>query len=220
MNQQLVEMLKHFGQHTTEKTEETGGGLNERRFREFGAFDGKEAEWTEFALKFTARVKEADGKIHEAMKWAETHPGEITQKEIDETIGRVEGNRCAIAIYNRLIHHLKGPALTLHQTAADENGLEVWRLLAKRFSSKTPMRGIEIMRKIVLPGKIKGNEDIQTKIHQWENNVSALYRDHKEKVSDIMKIGIMINMMPEDLQEHVLQRTDHIREYKAVTEKM
>ena len=43
--------------------------------------------------------------------------------------------------------------------------------------------------------------------------------DYKEAVSDMMKIGILINMMPDDLQDHVLQHADRLREYKLVKAK-
>ena len=43
---QLVSVLRAFGPHTKEREEarHTGQGLNERRFRELGAFDGKDEE--------------------------------------------------------------------------------------------------------------------------------------------------------------------------------
>ena len=56
--------------------------------------------------------------------------------------GDEEGEQMAVALYNRLIHHLSGPALTIHQTVIGESGLEVWRRLAKRFDPMTPMRGL------------------------------------------------------------------------------
>merc|ERR1712015_169519 len=36
----------------------------------------------------------------------------------------------------------------------------------------------------------------------------------------MMKIGILIQMMPDDLQDHILQHADRLREYKLVKEKV
>ena len=59
-NQQLVNTLQHFDRHVRDQDGERKGGLNERRFRELGSFDGKDDEWKEFALRFRANAKEAD----------------------------------------------------------------------------------------------------------------------------------------------------------------
>ena len=209
-HEQLVALMSAFGQHMKERD---GGkeGLNERRFRELGTFDGNDDEWKEWALKFRATVKEADVKVYEAMKWAEERSDEILEEEIANTFGEDDGTRYATAVYNRLIHHLKGPPLTIHQSIVNENGLETWRVLTKRYNPMTPMRGLQLMLKTMIPGKIKKGDDVQAKINKWEGHVNALQRDYKETVSDMMKIGILINMMPDDLQDHVLQHADRLR---------
>ena len=219
---QLVSVLKAFGEHTRvrEEAKNSGQGLNERRFRELGTFDGKDEEWKEWALKFRAVVKEADASIYNAMKWAEEQPDEITDNDISDEYGEDDGVRFSTAVYNRLIHHLKGPPLMMHQAVSDENGLETWRVLSKRYNPMTPMRGIQLMLKTVMPGKIKKGDDVQAHINKWEGYVNALQRDYKETVSDMMKIGILIHMMPEDLQDHVLQHADRLKEYKLVKEKV
>ena len=106
MKEQLVETLKHFSQHTREQDDERKGGLNERRFRELGTFDGKDDEWKEFALKFRANAKEADSKIYLALKWAEEQTDEIFDSMIANEFGEDDGTKYATAMYNRLIHHL------------------------------------------------------------------------------------------------------------------
>jgi hypothetical protein len=104
-------------------------------------------------------------------------------------------------VYNRLIPYLSGGALAIHQSVPEECGHEVWRLLHKRFNPTTPMRGIQMMLRVMNPGRVPKGQDVQTFISKWEGQVNALERDCKEKVSDRMKIGILIRMMPDDLQD-------------------
>ena len=78
-------------------------------------------------------VKEINPKLHLLIKWAETEPDEITGNRIEELHGE-DGTIGTTMLCNRLIHHLKGPPLTIHQTVVGENGLEVWRRLVNRFS--------------------------------------------------------------------------------------
>ena len=101
-----------------------------------------------------------------------------------------------------------------------ENGFEVWRLLNRRFCPNTPMRGLQLMMRVMAPGKIGKGNDIQMAINRWEANVSALERDYSEKVSDRMKIGIIIKMVPDDLQDAILQHADRLKEYRLVKEKV
>ena len=130
--EQLVGVLKAFDKHTRERDDHKVDGLHERRFRELGMFDGKDEEWKEWALRFRAIVKELDVNIYDALKWAEEQPDDIDVDEIVDKFGEDDAVKYTTAIYNRLIHHLRGPPLMMHQAVADENGLETWRGLSKR----------------------------------------------------------------------------------------
>ena len=137
-------------------------------------------------------------KLHLLIKWAEVEPDEITGDRIGELHGE-DGTIGTTMLYNRLIHHLKGPPLTTHQTVVGENGPEVW--------------------KVMMPPKIGKQQDVHGMVNKWEGLVHLLERDYKENISDMMKIGIFIHMMAEELQDSILQHADKIKEYKLVKEK-
>ena len=195
------------------------GDLRDRLCREVGSFKGEEAEWQDWSLKFRAVVKEANLEIFDCLKWAEAENDPIDEELIEEEKGE-QAKKFSTTVYNRLVHHLHGPALVIHQMVKDENGFEVWRLLNKRFCPNTPMRGLQLMMRVMAPGKIVKGNDIQMYINRWEANVSALERDYNEKVSDRMKIGIIIKMVPDDLQDAILQHADRLKEYRLVKEKV
>ena len=194
-------------------------GLDERKFKEVGVFGGSEEQWKEFALKFKAVAKETNPLIFEALKWAEGEENELTETDLDIKFGD-QGTEVAVTVYNRLIHHLSGPALEMHQTVLEENGLEAWRTLSKRYDPMTSMRGLQLMMKVMLPPKIGKNQDVQGMINRWEGYIHTLKRDFKEDVSDMMKIGILIHMMPDQLQDTILQAADRKAEYKHIKEKV
>ena len=79
---------------------------------------GNEEEWKEFALKFRATEKEINPNFH-FIKWTEMEPDEITGDRIGELHGE-DGTIGTTMVCNRLIHHLKGPPLTIHQTGGRE----------------------------------------------------------------------------------------------------
>ena len=67
-------------------TKSGGGGavgLDERKFREIGNFEGSEENWKEFSLKFKCVIKENHTIIFEAMKWAEKQDSEIVKDDIE-----------------------------------------------------------------------------------------------------------------------------------------
>jgi hypothetical protein len=68
--------------------------------------------------------------------------------------------------------------------------------------------------------KIGKNQDVQGMINRWEGYIHTLKRDFKEDVSDMMKIGILIHMMPDQLQDTILQAADRKAEYKHIKEKV
>ena len=45
-------------------------------------------------------------------------------------------------------------------------------------------------------------------VNKWEGLVHVLERDYKENISDMMKIGILIHMMPKELQDSIFQDAD------------
>ena len=80
-----------------------------------GVSVGLEEEWKEFDFKFRATVKEVNPTLHALIKWAEIQAEEITGDKIGEMYGE-DGKIGTTVLYTRLIHHVKGPPLTIQQT--------------------------------------------------------------------------------------------------------
>ena len=76
-----------------------------------------------------------------------------------------------------MVHLLSGPALTLHQSVPEENGLEVWRLLKKRYDPKTTLRNLQLWLKIMNPAKVKKSQDFQAQVNRWEGWMNNLKKD-------------------------------------------
>ena len=122
-------------------------------------------------------------------------------------------------LYNRFVHLLSGPALTLHQTVVGENGLEVWRLWKMRHDPKTTLRNLQLWLKIMNPGKVKESQDFLAQVNRWEGWVNMLKRDYGQEVAETAKVGLLILMAPDELQGTVLEHADRLREYRQIKEK-
>ena len=54
----------------------------------------------------------------------------------------------------------------------------------------TPMRGVQIMPKVMIPPKISKNQDVHTQVNKWESFINILEQDYQE-VSGMMKVGLL-----------------------------
>ena len=145
-----------------------GLSLNERRFRDVGKFSGDEGTWSEWSLKFRATIKECDVALCQALELAGESEIEVTKAHV-ESISMDRPLEKPAMLYNRLIHLLGGPALMLHQSVVEENGLEAWRLLRKRKDPKTTLRNLQLWLNIMNPGKVKKPQDFLVQVNRWEN---------------------------------------------------
>jgi hypothetical protein len=141
----LQDVIEKVGKGTGDKKPMT---LDERRFREIGSFDGTEEKWKEWSSKFKGAVKEVSLQMFEGLKHAEGSAEELDPDDLDD-----QGTEIITAVYNRLMMLVTGSAFTIHLSVMHENGLEVWRRLTKRYNPKTPMRGLQLMRKSWSPGR-------------------------------------------------------------------
>ena len=73
------------------------------------------------------------------------------------------------------------------------------------------MRVNQLMLRVMSPGRIHNGQDVQTFMNKWEGKVNAMVRDFWEVVIDPRKIGILIRMMPDELQDVILQHADSVR---------
>ena len=195
--------------------------LDAKKFlpQDIGRFDGKDEHWRVWSTQFMAVIKETDPEIYQVMKGVETALDPIEDADLYLDDGAAEKTA---AIYNRLVRLLDGAAFTLHQSVANENGLEVWRLLSQRYNPLTPVRGMQLIMRAIEPGKIRKGEDVQARINAWEGLLDLYERDYKEHLPEGIKIGVLITMIPADLQDIILQHmgTERRREYREVKQQV
>ena len=203
--------------------------LPERSFRGMGKFDGKEDRWTEWHCKFLGLIAENSPTLVRAMRWAAMQDDEVTEEEtaqyLESELDAGEGvatniQKWSAALKNRLVQLLDGPAFVVQNAAGDGRGFETWRRIVKKYDPKTPTRGMQLMVRVMVPGKLKKGEDVGTAIARWEGRLCALERDYGERVSERMRIGILISMVPDDLQEMLLQQAEMFQEYKMARDKV
>ena len=96
------------------------------------------------------------------------------------------------------------------------NGCEAWRLLNKRYDPQTDARLTSLILAIV-GCKING-EDVQAGLVQWESQILALERDHKEELSPKIRTALLMNVLPPWMQNRILEHLDRLETHAEVME--
>ena len=67
--------------------------------------------------------------------------------------------------------------------------------------------------------KIKG-KDVQAGLAQWESQILALERDHKEELSPKIRRALLMNVLPTWMQNRIMEHLDRLKTYVEVREKV
>ncbi len=121
------------------------------------------------------------------------------------------------SLLNELLSFTTGTSFALFESASEQqNGIEAWRLLSKRFNLAAPQECVQLMSSIVTM-KISHNNEILSSLLQWEAMVGSLARDHKEILSERIKVALMVRILPQAPQERVHEQLDRLTSYKEVS---
>ena len=77
-----------------------------------------------------------------------------------------------------------------------------------------------MIREGVNPTKIKNLSEVMGAIEKWEINVRRLQTDFKEELSNGLKTGILLEMLPVDVAEHMAQKVADDDKYEEVKEQV
>ena len=101
-----------------------GFGPSGKIFRDIGKFGSEEGAWAEWAHKFRTNVKEYDAGLFQALEMAGDSEVEIDMAEVAQSNIMDRCMENSATLYNRFVHFLSGPALTLHRSVVCETGLK------------------------------------------------------------------------------------------------
>ena len=125
-----------------------GFGPSGKIFRDIGKF-GHEKRVGTVGAQVPDHSQRYDVWFFQALAMTGDSEVEINMTEVAQSKIMDRCMEKSAMLYNRFVHLLSGPALTLHQSVVGENGFEVWRLLKKRYDPKTTLRNLQLWLKIL-----------------------------------------------------------------------
>ena len=180
-------------------------------------FDGTQAKWSAWAFKVENFIASVYANGREALDWAGTRERMILDEDLKElqdldTPDVFEINE---AVYALIAQITEQEPLDIAKNTTRGAGLEVWRKLQRRYDPQTVGRKRAMLSRILAPGSAK-IADLSAAIQRWEESVRVYQERSRENLSDDVRTGILIEMLPEALKNHVYLNQNRLVNYEQV----
>ena len=109
-----------------------------------------------------------------------------------------------------------GEALNIVQGVGHGDGFAAWQKLHGMYSPRTALKIMAKLVEVVTPKKIKDMQEVRPTVEKWEAKVKEMETEHDEKVSDKMKMAILMSMCPAGIQDTVFQQMGDGATYKEM----
>jgi hypothetical protein len=153
--------------------------------------------------------------------FAEQSPPDSPDTEADLAARGYPGDvRLSAELYDLLCMSVKGEALAIVRGCNDMLGFVAWRKLHQKYAPRTMARAIRMVAAVTSPPVIRTMEDVETKVTAWEGSMDALTKNFREKFGPTVKIGILTNMLPPQLQDVVYTMVDGKTSYEEIAAKV
>ncbi|CAK0857324.1 unnamed protein product [Prorocentrum cordatum] len=157
-------------------------------------FDNKEEHWQEFAFKYENWIS-----------------GIEPQDEIRH-LGR--------QVYVSLAQMLTGESLDVLRNGREDNGLDAWRRLWRRWDPKTVGRNRAAYLKIAQPGTAKTVEQASKMLEQWEAQIRDYESKRKKVVNEELKCAVLTEMMPKEVRLHLQLNARTLTDYTTIRQEV
>ena len=96
-------------------------------------------------------------------------------------------------------------ALDIVQNSLVSKGMEVWRRMVARWEPKVPSRFRGMRQAILFPKWDIPGSDVTQLVTAWENQVQDYEQQSGDKISDAIKLGVVLHHLPDtSLRDHLL----------------
>ena len=202
--QTMNRLLEHLATQTqTGGGGNSGGGRLVAKYFQCPQFMGKAESWSDFAFRFKRATRSQCPKAHELLLRAEMGSVDEYAACRDDTDYPLLSGQ----MYDILCQQVEGGEgfLILKAMTSTAHGFEAWNRLYCKYNPTTFSRGLQLLTKVVNPGRLTKYSDVESGIALWQEKVEMLESQFGEKLSPKMKSAILLNAMPTGLQDQVMQ---------------
>ena len=183
------------------------------------SFSGNEKEWREWCGKMTAYLLASDPAMEATLKWLEGCNVPITAEAISEALcldmhGHVVETHVATATkMNKRLHLVlmdvcKGEPFRIVQSAGQGSGFEAWRLLMRRYNSKTPGTKRALLQALFSLKPAASPEAFEGLLLTIEETIRRYDSMAESTMSEDIRCAILVSCCPKDLKDHLDMSVD------------
>ena len=204
-NRELAEAVRQAQANGPARAAPPNGlGVDTRLLGKPPNFDGAEAKWTDWSVVTRAYC-------------AITHPqlgalmAQVENTAADIPLGGLDGANADACrqLYYILLMLCQSTALNIVVNAGELQGCIAWRRLHQRYEPKAKTRFAGQMLEL-LSWSFDG--DLQGRLELFERHLARFENDSKEKMSDPIKIGIVLRQLTEGpLKQHLLMQSERLQ---------
>ena len=222
--QQLGPVLTEITKLAT-RSEVPKGMVDSRGMGRPPSFDGQERYWREWRGKVTAYLVATDVAAEYALKWTEQQSVEVTQGVLElecQATHLVNGvatpytdqakldgmHAFSRKLYLVLMDTCKGEPFRLVESAGSGFGLEAWRLLTRRYASRTPGTRRALLQSLFNMKPATSAENFETVLLNMEEMVRRYNGMATAEMPEDIKCAILVACCPADLKAYLDMSTE------------
>ena len=194
--------------------------LIDTRFVKIPFFPGEGKDYEDWSFAFKRAMRAANRTTYDILATVEKAGLEIGDEELAEQFAEEDVQGHSAEIYDVLCQYVGGEALQLVRTVDDMEGFRAWSKLYRKYAPKTLARAIRMVGQVTNPPKVKELRDVERELMKWEEKAKALTKEFGETFGDTVKVGIVVSIMPQAVQELVYQSIGDKLDYDEVTAKI
>ena len=185
-------------------------------------FSNSEANWSEFSFRYENWMMGFQSHVKPYLRWAESQTNPITSYS-DSGIALLSAAdvvELSKQVYITLAQLLTEESHTILRNGADDNGLDAWRRLVKRWDPKTVGRHRNAYLRIAQPGKAKTVEQASGMLERWETEILEYQKKSTKIVDEDLKCAVIVEMMPQTLQTHLQMNARTLTTYDLLKQEV
>ena len=205
----LGEVLKQLMQELRQAPIQTGM-VDTRGMGRPPPFNGLEKEWREWKGKITAYLYATATHAKPYLDWAEASVTPINQTVMETQCTNEDGTIAAESLHNMaqfstrlgliLVDTCKGEPYRIVESAGHGNGLEAWRLLMRRYASRTPGTKRALLASLFSMKPATSASDFESVLLTVEEIIRRYDAMSTSKMPEDIQCAILIAVCPKDLK--------------------
>lgn len=185
------------------------------------SFDGAEKVWREWKGKLLAYLYATAPQGKPYLDWAELCDAPITLQAMEAQCADGSGNvnqnnldsmcQFSTRLFLILVDTCKGEPYRIVESAGHGNGLEAWRLLMRRYASRTPGTKRALLASLFAMKPATSATDFESVLLTVEEIIRRYDAMAASKMPEDIQCAILIAVCPKDLKEFLDMSTDDFK---------